>query len=126
MTNLCGLFLRKQPLHTVILCLIFKQKVPRTVIPRPPRNLAFAFRPRGKSFTAGKRSRDELPMQGPSADFAGRLNYKGRPQDDKFMRAVSAQTTPPHSHPEASAGNSGILRIGPRTLYFLGDLAVYS
>ena len=28
MTNLCGLFLRKQPLRTVILCLIFKQKRP--------------------------------------------------------------------------------------------------
>ncbi len=65
-------------------------------------------------------------MQGPSADFAGRLNYRGWPQDDKFMRAVPAQTTPPHCHPEASAGNSGILRIGPRTLYSLGDLAVYS
>ena len=31
----------------------------------------------------------------------GRLNDRGRPQDDKFMRAVSAQTTSPHRHPVA-------------------------
>ena len=42
MTITGGLFLREQPLCIVILCLLFKQNLPpRTVIPRPPRNLVF-------------------------------------------------------------------------------------
>jgi hypothetical protein len=65
------------------------------------KDLVFPSRPGGKAFTARKRNREEQPIQVPSADFVGRLKYKGRPQDDKFMRAVFTQTTPPHCHPEA-------------------------
>ena len=55
-------------------------------------------------------------IQGPSADFAGRLNYGGRPQDDKFMRSVSAQTTITQRHPEADRGNSDMSINWPKDL----------
>ena len=62
------------------------------------------------------------PIQGPSADFAGRLIYRGRPQDDKIMRFVSARTTHAHRHPEADRCNSGMAIIWPKDL----DVGCYS
>ena len=60
--------------------------------------------------------RRKNPIQGPSADFEGRLNDRGRPQDDKIMHAVSTQTTTTHRHPEADLCNSGMSINWPKDL----------
>ncbi len=50
----------------------------------------------------------EQPIQGPSAEFEGRLYYRSWPQDDKFMRTVSARITRTNRHPEADPSNFGM------------------
>ena len=55
-------------------------------------------------------------IQGPSADFEGSLNDRGLRKDDKFMHAVSTQTTIPHRHPEADLCYSGMPKNWPKDL----------